>query len=115
MLPLLTLSHYFCLQADGDLTTLQTQIIQDRKLNRGQNIATVVFSPDVPVEGASEAALVAAVEGKYDALRDRLLLEALKNKVRILSDQSAHANAYCFFCTVYSNPFLIPIRVAQEQ
>ena len=44
------------------------------------NIALVVLSPD-PAGGAQDDDLIEALQEKYDALRDKLLAEALMKQV----------------------------------
>ena len=44
------------------------------------NIALVVFSPERS-DGSTESDLIEALKGKYDALKDKLLAEALLKEV----------------------------------
>ena len=44
------------------------------------NIALVVFSPERS-DGSAESDLIEALKGKYDALKDKLLAEALMKEV----------------------------------
>ena len=46
------------------------------------NIALVVFSPERS-DGSTESDLIEALKGKYDALKDKLLAEALMKEVCI--------------------------------
>ncbi|XP_064633679.1 golgin subfamily A member 4-like [Lineus longissimus] len=59
-----------------EMIELQKTIVQDMKIARIENVAVALFSPE---EGkkAGEKELMSALEGKYDALRDKLLMEAL--------------------------------------
>ena len=59
--------------------------INERKTNSRRNVAYVVFSPEMSLEMSvdTDADLVEALEGKYDALRDKLLAEALIKQVRL--------------------------------
>lgn len=63
---------------------MQLAQINDRKLNRRENVAYVVFSPEMFLEISTDVDLIEALEGKYDALRDKLLAEALIKQVSIL-------------------------------
>lgn len=62
-----------------ELQKMQIVQINDRKLNSRDNLAHVVLSPEMclDVTTDTEADLMEALEGKYDALRDKLLAEAL--------------------------------------
>ncbi|KAK3103454.1 hypothetical protein FSP39_019371 [Pinctada imbricata] len=62
---------------EEDLCTLQAKLISDRKLNVAENVVVVVFSPGLILDGSTEADLLEALDGKYDALRDKLLADAL--------------------------------------
>lgn len=64
---------------------MQIVQINDRKLNSRDNLAHVVLSPEMclDVTTDTEADLMEALEGKYDALRDKLLAEALIKQVRV--------------------------------
>ena len=44
------------------------------------NIALVVFSPE-HLDGSTESEIIEALKGKYDALKDKLLAEALIKQV----------------------------------
>ena len=44
------------------------------------NIALVVFSPEHS-DGSTESEIIEALKGKYDALKDKLLAEALIKQV----------------------------------
>ena len=60
----------------------QEQILEELRKNHCINIASLVFSPDVfQPDGEEVDPLVEALDGKYDALRDKLLMEALINQV----------------------------------
>ena len=47
------------------------------------NIALVVFSPE-RTDGTTESDLIEALKGKYDALKDKLLAEALIKQVNFI-------------------------------
>ncbi|XP_060082221.1 trichohyalin-like [Ylistrum balloti] len=59
-----------------ELNTLQSDVIQSRRVNAAENVAVVVFSPE-STDGSSDTELLEALDGKFDALRDKLLAEAL--------------------------------------
>ncbi|KAL3852521.1 hypothetical protein ACJMK2_016149, partial [Sinanodonta woodiana] len=63
-------------KAEADILDKQRQVISDRDKGVCENIAQVVFTMDSE-DMDPEADLVEALEGKYDALRDQLLAEAL--------------------------------------
>lgn len=62
---------------------MQIVQINDRKLNSRDNLAHVVLSPEMCLDVSTDADLMEALEGKYDALRDKLLAEALIKQVRV--------------------------------
>ncbi|ESO89984.1 hypothetical protein LOTGIDRAFT_164683 [Lottia gigantea] len=66
----------FSNQTTEDLTWLSNQITSDQHKKKCQNIVEVVFSTETSTESTKED-LLAALEGKYDALRDKLIIEAL--------------------------------------
>ena len=60
----------------------QEQILEELRKNHCINIASLVFAPNVfKPEGEEVDPLVEALDGKYDALRDKLLMQALINQV----------------------------------
>ena len=60
----------------------QEQILEELRKNHCTNIASLVFSPEVfKPEGEGVDPLVEALDGKYDALRDKLLMQALIDQV----------------------------------
>ncbi|XP_055999875.1 trichohyalin-like isoform X3 [Ostrea edulis] len=67
----------FMSKENEELQKMQLAQINDRKLNRRENVAYVVFSPEMFLEISTDVDLIEALEGKYDALRDKLLAEAL--------------------------------------
>ncbi|XP_041349458.1 uncharacterized protein LOC121368777 [Gigantopelta aegis] len=70
----------FLTQTLDDLANMQTMIKLNLENSRCENLATILFSPEEPgLEAADE--LVEAVEGKYNALNDKLLTEALINQI----------------------------------
>ncbi|XP_069101140.1 trichohyalin-like isoform X2 [Argopecten irradians] len=74
-----------------DLNTLQSEVMQSRKVNAAENVAAVVFSSD-STDGSSDTDLLEALDGKFDALRDKLLAEALMKQLgeaewKLLSDK----------------------------
>lgn len=73
------------LQDAEELQKMQIVQINDRKLNSRDNLAHVVLSPEMclDVSTDTDADLMEALEGKYDALRDKLLAEALIKQVRV--------------------------------
>ncbi|OWF34681.1 hypothetical protein KP79_PYT11450 [Mizuhopecten yessoensis] len=63
-----------------DLNELQAAVLQSRKVNAAENIAVVVFSPE-STDGNTDTELLEALDGKFDALRDKLLAEALMKQL----------------------------------
>ena len=74
----------FSLQDEEGLSALQSRLINQRKTGTLENVVVVVFSPDCSLEGSTEADVLEALNGKYDALRDKLLAEALMKQVCIV-------------------------------
>ena len=67
-------------QNESDLVDLQRGIIMEKKNERGRNVASVVFSHETGTKGGEDA-LITALEGKYDALRDKLIADSLMQQV----------------------------------
>ncbi|XP_038068700.1 trichohyalin-like isoform X2 [Patiria miniata] len=68
---------------DKDLKSLvhvQQQNIADQKNERNENVAGVLMTADLSKK-AGEEELVDALQGKYDALRDKILTEALMKQI----------------------------------
>ena len=59
---------------------LQKGIIMEKKNERGTNVACVVFSHETGTKGGEDA-LITALEGKYNALRDKLIADSLMQQV----------------------------------
>ncbi|XP_022298182.2 uncharacterized protein LOC111107326 isoform X1 [Crassostrea virginica] len=73
------LSQEFMSKDNEEMQKMQMIQINERKTSSRRNVAYVVFSPEMSLEMSvdTDADLVEALEGKYDALRDKLLAEAL--------------------------------------
>jgi len=80
--------HFLCvfivLQDLENLTELQHMISKERKLNVCDNVAVIVFRAEA-LDGDSNTDLIEALDGKFDALRDKLLAEALLKQVIFVS------------------------------
>ena len=76
------LNFYFFppIQTDEAVLAEEQKVLGDTKSNMADNIALVVLSPD-PAGGAQDDDLMEALQEKYDALRDKLLAEALMKQV----------------------------------
>ncbi|XP_052781835.1 trichohyalin-like [Mya arenaria] len=61
---------------EDDIMSEARKIEQDTRSNISDNIAWVVLNPD-PRDSSSHDDIIEALEGKYDALKDKLLAEAL--------------------------------------
>ena len=59
---------------------IQSQIVFEHKHQRANSVAAVVLVMDATKE-AGDAELVDALKSKYDALKDKLLMESLMNQV----------------------------------
>lgn len=70
--------HIF--QSEDEISNFQNKILQDRKATMADNISLVVFSPEKS-DGTTESDLIEALRGKYDALKDKLMAEALMKEV----------------------------------
>ncbi|XP_022097553.1 trichohyalin-like isoform X2 [Acanthaster planci] len=62
------------------LVHVQQQNIQDQKNERNENVAVVVMTADLSKK-AGEEELVDALQGKFDALKDKILTEALMKQI----------------------------------
>ena len=62
-------------QDNEELIALQVSIIEMTKQQRADNVAEVLFAPEKEDE---QNELLAALDSKYDALREKLLIEALR-------------------------------------
>ncbi|XP_055958286.1 putative autophagy-related protein 11 [Patella vulgata] len=71
--------QHFPEQSSEDLTWLANQLTSDQHNKRCNNVATIVFST-YAIRESTEDELLTALEGKYDALRDKLIVEALINQ-----------------------------------
>lgn len=67
-------------QTDEAINNEEQKMIQDTKSNMADNIALVVLSPD-PTDGANDDDVINSLQEKYDALKDKLLAEALMKEV----------------------------------
>lgn len=64
------------------MTKLQEQIVKEISNSHCRNIALMLFSNDfVSKTEEKEEAVIDALRGKYDALRDKLFIEALIKEV----------------------------------
>ncbi|KAJ8301441.1 hypothetical protein KUTeg_020428 [Tegillarca granosa] len=63
-----------------ELVNTQQKQIQERKCCMIENVAIVIFTPETTGED-SETELLEALDGKFDALRDKLLAEALMRQL----------------------------------
>jgi len=66
------------LQSQAELSALKQKQEQERKDQVLENVATVLLEYDGT---GSDQELVKALDQKYDALKDKLLLEALKKQL----------------------------------
>ena len=71
------------LKEDGqDLVKLQSKIIEDKKNEVRENVAVVILTSETCDSSSNEETeLLEALDGKYDALRDKLLAEALMRQL----------------------------------
>ena len=74
-------TNTFSFQDEEGLSALQSRLVNQRKTGTLDNVVVVVFSPDCSLDGSTEADVLEALDGKYDALRDKLLAEALMKQV----------------------------------
>ena len=73
------------LQSQAELSALKQKQEQERKDGVLENVAIVLLEYD---GSGSDQELVKALDQKYDALKDKLLLEALKKQLgKFASDQ----------------------------
>ncbi len=79
------------IQDSNRLIELQVKILYQRKTRSSENVAAVLFGPES--DALEEEGILNAVNGKYDALRQKLLLEALVNQVS--------CTASCNLCLIY--------------
>ena len=70
------------MQDGQDLVKLQSKIIEDKKNEVRENVAVVILTSETCDSSSNEETeLLEALDGKYDALRDKLLAEALMRQV----------------------------------
>lgn len=72
----------FASQSQAELSALKQKQEQERKDQVVENVATVLLEYDGT---GSDQELVKALDQKYDALKDKLLLEALKKQLGMSS------------------------------
>lgn len=72
----------FASQSQAELSALKQKQEQERKDEVVENVATVLLEYDGT---GSDQELVKALDQKYDALKDKLLLEALKKQLGMSS------------------------------
>ena len=63
------------------LTKLQAENLEAMKNEKNENVAIVITITDLSTQ-ADENQLIEALESKYDALKDKLLAEALMKQVK---------------------------------
>lgn len=82
LLNLYCVIRYYCcsLQNDDGIQKEEKRILEETKSNMADNIALVVLSPD-PSDGTTDDEVLEALKEKYDALKDKLLAEALLKEV----------------------------------
>ena len=73
---------FVCPQSQTELESLRQKQEQERKDGVVENVATVLLEYDGT---GSDEDLIDALDKKYDALKDKLLLEALKKQLGKLS------------------------------
>lgn len=61
----------------SELVSIQVKLIEETKQQKSDNVAIVIFTE----EKDEQNALLAALDSKYDALREKLLIEALMAQV----------------------------------
>ena len=70
--------YYYVIKNQEELSALKQQQEQERKDGVVENVATVLLEYDGT---GSDQDLIKALDQKYDALKDKLLLEALKKQL----------------------------------
>lgn len=78
----MTLGPY--VQGEADLVDLQAHYIEEKQAGVTHNVTSVLYAAETGYEDA-ELQLLDALDSKYDALRDKLLLEALITQVSYCS------------------------------
>lgn len=68
------------IQTDEAIQDAEQKVLQDMKSNMADNVVLVVLSPD-PADGTKDDDVLEALQEKYDALKDKLLAEALMKQV----------------------------------
>ncbi|XP_052249024.1 uncharacterized protein LOC127856876 isoform X2 [Dreissena polymorpha] len=71
---------YLAGKTEESIQLEEKKILQDTKSNMADNIACIVLSLD-PKDSSNTDDIIEALEGKYDALRDKLLAEALMKEL----------------------------------
>ena len=73
---------YFLFTTQSDLVKVQESLLYERTAVMVSNVAAVVMAPE-EIPDSGEDALIQTLEDKYDALRDKLIAEALLNQVSL--------------------------------
>lgn len=74
----LTNDFFFFYQTQEELSAMKEKYEQERKDEVVENVATVLLEYDGT---GSDKDLISALDQKYDALKDKLLLEAIKKQL----------------------------------
>ena len=72
--------NFSYIQSEQDLVNLQVQLVSEIKHQVADNVAAILFSAE-QAGGTGKGDVLNALDSKYDALRDKLLMEALMNQV----------------------------------
>ncbi len=96
------------------LARLQQQNITEKKFGKNENVAVVVTTPDVSTK-ANDDDLVEALENKFDALRDKLLAEALVKQVRDNYPVILFGSHSIFCCEVHGSVVRVVVQIKVEQ
>ena len=87
--------YYYVIKNQEELSALKQQQEQERKDGVVENVATVLLEYDGT---GSDQDLIKALDQKYDALKDKLLLEALKKQLGNVENAMAQWYSLLILC-----------------
>jgi len=74
--------YFVIFQESNEIIELQKKVLDEIRYQRGLCLIDVLFRPESQGELTDE--VIAALEEKYDLLREKLLMEALEKQVCII-------------------------------
>ena len=106
------MSRLTLVQDESDMVRLQVQIMEERKQQRADNVAEVLFAPER--SRGVEGDVLAALESKYDALRDKLIIEALIAQVSGSPHITTLRTIFCSYISLGMTKGYLECKVSTE-